>query len=840
MISTHRGVPLHSTGCYIPNFHIPNNSNTQNHQFTIRQRNVMFRNYLKLTIRDLMLNKGYFIINLLGLIIGITAFTLIVLWIKTEISYDKFHKHANDIYRVDYLLYEEGVLEQHSASGSHGVGREIKNAFPEVLDYTRFYHTESLVKHGDETFKERNILYTQSSFFNLFSFPLVMGKADSNLLALDHAVITEETARKYFGDENPMGKLITIDGAIDYEVTGIVKSIPQHSHFKFDILLSYDNLIQGSRYWDDSWVSERVYSYILLAPGADVEALQAKLPQIPEAFIGEFMKEAFFLLEYKLVKLTDIHLHSSVSNELEVNGSYRNVYSLGIIAFLVLLIAFINYLNLATSRSVERAHEVGIRKVSGALRKDLILQFLTESVLLNLIALTVSFSVVFLLLPFFKQVMQSPLQIDYLTIILLFFMLLVSGTLLTGFLSAIYISQFAPSLVLKGKIPTGSGWIIRLKNYLVVFQFAISVILIIGTITIYRQVNFMRHHELGFNPEGLIVLDGPRILRADSYESYMNSLESFKNEIRSLSMVTNITSSSSVPGTEIKYSRVFGIPVEGRNTEKKIEMYYADNQFFETYGLTFIAGNNFGAAIREESNNIIINESALPYFGFEDAVSTVGDILRGGNHVVTVKGIVNDFNQQSLKELPRPIGFLNQPANIFYTIKAEMTDIRKLISELERIWISHYPGNPFHYFFLDDFYNEQYRAEQRFCGLFLASSLLAIIIACLGLSGLSVYSITRRTREIGIRKANGAGISQVMVLLNKNFAIWVAVAFIIACPVAWFAMNKWLRNFAYKTELSWRIFALAGLTAMIIAILTVSWQSWRAATRNPADTLRYE
>ncbi len=800
----------------------------------------MISNYLKLTLRDLIFNKGYFIINLLGLIIGVTAFILISLWIKTELSYDKFHEHASDICRVDYLLYEEGVLEQHSASGSHGVAREIKNAFPEVLDYTRFYRTESLVTYGEATFKERNILYAQSSFFDLFSFPLLMGKADSILLALNHAVITEETARKYFGDENPMGKLLTIDGAVDYEITGVVKSLPRNSHFAFDILLSYENLIQYSRYWDEAWVSERVYSYILLAPNADVEALQAKLPQIPETFIGESMKKAFYLLEYRLVKLTDIHLHSSVSNELEVNGSYRNVYSLGVIAFLVLLIAYINYINLATSRAVERAHEVGIRKVSGALKKDLILQFLTESVSLNLMALIVSFTIVFLLLPYFKQVMQSPLQIDHLTLILLFFILLVTGTLFTGLLSAIYLSQFAPSLVLKGKIPTGSRWIIRLKNYLVVFQFTISVILIIGTITIYRQIQFMRDHELGFKPEGLIVLDGPRILRADSYESYMNSIESFKNEIRSLSMVSHITSSSSIPGTEIKYSRVFGIPVEGRNTEKKIVMYYIDNQFFDTYDLSFAAGNNFSATIREDSSNIIINESALPYFGFEDALSTVGDILRGGNQVVTVKGIIHDFNQQSLKELPRPIGFLNQPANIFYTIKAEMTDISRLISEVEKIWNSHYPGNPFYYFFLDDFYNEQYRAEQRFSGLFLASSLLAIMIACLGLSGLSLYSINRRTQEIGIRKANGAGIYQVMALLNKNFIVWVVLAFIIACPVAWYAMNKWLQNFAYRTEQSWWIFALAGLIAMIIAILTVSWQSWRAATRNPAETLRYE
>jgi putative ABC transport system permease protein len=436
--------------------------------------------------------------------------------------------------------------------------------------------------------------------------------------------------------------------------------------------------------------------------------------------------------------------------------------------------------------------------------------------------------------------MQSPLQIDILTLILLFFILLVSGTLFTGFLSAIYSSQFSPALVLKGKIPGGSGWIGRLKNFLVVFQFTVSVILIIGTITIYRQVNFMRHHDQGFKPEGLIVLDGPRIFNVDSYESYMNGMESFKNNIRSLSMVRNITSSTSIPGTEIKNSQVFGIPVEGRNTEKKIQVYYVDDQFFDTYGISFTAGDNFSSTILEDSTNIILNEAALSYYGFEDAESTIGDFLRGGNRMVVIKGIVKDFNQQIMKELPGPIGFFNQPGNLYYTIKAEMTQISRLISELEKIWIAHYPGNPYHYFFMDDFYNEQYQAEQRFSELFLAGSLLAIFIACLGLSGLSTYAIIRRTKEIGIRKANGATVSRVMVLLNKDFVTWVAIAFIIGCPIAWFIMNKWLQNYATKTELSWWIFALAGIIAIIIALFTVSWQSWRAATKNPVDALRDE
>lgn len=800
----------------------------------------MFGIYLKQTIRDLFQHKGYFITNLLGLIIGVTAFLLIVLWIRAETSYDTFHRQAEDIYRVDYLLYEEEVLEQRSASGSHSVGKEIENTFPEAVDHTRFYRQEVLVKYGEEAIKEKDVLFAESSFFDIFSFPLVQGVADSTILALDHAVITEETARKYFGDDDPMGKVLNIMGRQDYVVAGVVRSLPKNSHFKFDILVSLENVLQQNRYFDRSWVSERVYTYIRLAPGADPDALEAKLPQIPEAFIGDFMKRAFFLIEFKLVKLTDIHLYSSVSNELEVNGNYRNVNAMGIVGLLVLLIALINYLNLATSRAIERAHEVGIRKVTGAQRKDLVLQFLTESVSINLLALLLSFLVVLLLLPFFSRVMQSPLQADAPTFILLFLALLVIGTLFTGFLSALYSAQFKPSLILRGKVPTGSLWISRLKNSLVVFQFTISALLIIGTLTIYRQVQYMRHHDLGFQPEGLVVMDGPLVFSGNNYEEYTRGIESFKEDLRSLAPVSHATSSSSVPGTEITNSRVFGIPVEGRNTEKKIETYYVDNHFFETYGIELRSGNNFAPTMWEDTGNIIINEAALPYYSFEEAESTVGEILRGGRQMVHIKAIVKDFNQEYLKELPHPVAFFNYPANQFYTVRAEMSDISGLVDNLEKVWEAHYQGMPFHYFFMDQFYDEQYRAEGRFSGLFLASSLLAVFLACLGLSGLSAYAIVRRTREIGIRKANGAGIGRVMVLLNRNFMVWVLFGFILACPLAWFAMRRWLTNFAYRTELSWWIFALAGLMALVIALFTVSWQSWRASNRNPAEALREE
>lgn len=800
----------------------------------------MLRNYIKISMRNLLRSRSYFMINLLGLIIGITAFVLIVLWIKAETSYDTFHENAENIYRVDYILYEEGILEQHSASGSTGVGKEIMNAFPEVYDYTRFTRTNALVSNKENVFKETDILYASSSFFNVFTFPLIAGVADSNLLALNHAVLTEETAKKYFGNEDPIGKTITLNGGMNFEVTGVARNVPENSHFKFDILLSYENLIRNSAYWDNYWVSERVYTYIQVVPGADVEALQAKLPQIPEEFIGDFMKEAFFLLEYKLQNLTDIHLHSSVSNELEVNGSYRSVVSLGLIAVLVLLIAFVNYINLATSRSMERIHEVGLRKVSGACRRDIVYQFLTESVLLNLFAVIVSLTGIVLLLPYFKDVMQSPLQISYPGIALLFTALLVAGSLFTGLLPAVYVSRFAPALVLKGKAPTGSQWLGRFKNGLVIFQFSISIILIISTLIINRQLRYMDQYDLGVDIEQVLVLEGPRIITADSYESYMEGLEAFKNEIMAQSMVINITGSSSVPGEEINNWRVFGVPVSGRNTEKKIKLYYADNRFFDTYGLNIIAGRNFNPSFQEESNQLILNESALPYYGYEDARDAVGRTLMGSGQEVTIIGVVNDFNQESLKELPEPIAFFKQPANVYYSIKANMAGIGQLIPELENIWKTHYPGNPFNYFFLNDYYNEQYRADRRFGVLLLSSSILAIFIACLGLLGLSVYAIARRTKEIGIRKANGARTLQVIVLLNKDFVKWVFIAIIIAIPVAWFTMSRWLDNFAYKTAINWILFALAGLLALGIALLTVSWQSYRAASRNPVEALKYE
>ena len=797
-------------------------------------------NYLKQSFRHLKKNKVYFLIILIGLTIGIASFILITTWIRTETSFDKFHKNAEDIYRVDYLLYEEGIFEQRSASGSGAVAREMKNAFPEVKEFTRLTRSTGTVRYGDKIYKEKEILYAESSFFDVFSFPLVKGNADTSILAINNAVITEEIARKYFGTEDPVGKMIKIDGQSDFMVKGVLKDLPENSHLEFDILLSYENLIKMSKWYDNSWVSESVYSYVLLGPGTDPAALESKLPAMVESFIGKFMKEAFFLLEFKLVRLTDIHLHSSANNEIRVNGSYRSIVTLGVVSLLVLLIGFINYINLATSRSIERAHEVGTRKIAGANRIDIVKQFLTESAFMNFLSLAVSFAAVIILLPFFRQLMGSPLKTDFISSVLLFIILITAGTLLTGLFPAVYISHFSPGMVLKGKRTSPSDWLSRFKNFLVVFQFTASVILIICTIIIFSQISFMRNHDAGFRKEGLMIIEGPRILNIKTSEEYLKGIESFRNEATSLAMVKGVSLSSTIPGREVGNWRVFGVPVEGRNTEKKIDIYYADNEFFNTYELKILAGGRFGRSAPEDMNKIILNESALAYYGFKDPETTVGKILRGGKQEVTIKAVIKDFNQLSLKELPRPLAFFNQPANAFYSVRTDMSDVNGLITGIEKIWTSHYPGNPFIYYFLSDFYDEQYSSDKRFFALFLISSMLAIIIACLGLYGLSAYAITRRTKEIGIRKSNGATTAEVLLLLNKDFLKWVLLSVILGIPVAFWMMSGWLENYAYPISIKWWIFVTSGIITLLTALLTVTWQSYKAAKENPVEALRYE
>ncbi|MGE5317174.1 MAG: ABC transporter permease, partial [Chloroflexota bacterium] len=495
----------------------------------------MFRNYLKLSIRSLFSQKGSSILNILGLVTGITAFILIICWIQSEMSFDNFHQDKENIYRVDFKLFEEDKLELYSAAAVPAVGPELKRHFPEVKEYTRFSRVEGVITYGDIHFKETDIFYAEPSFFSIFTFPLLKSAGDSSLLAVNTAVLSQSAAIRYFGNTDPIGKVISFNGRDKYYITAISKDAPVNSHIKFEILLSYQNLINQNEWFNSGWLGANYYTYVRLAPGTDVKLLESKIPQLPEKFIGDFMKQAYFRVEFSLRKLGSIHLHSALNNELSVNGSFRSISFLGIIALLVLLIAFVNYINMTTSRSVERAAEIGIRKILGALRKELVGQFVTEAVLLNGLAIVISILAVVFLAPVFNQVFGTLIHLNIFTISLLSVFLLFIAVLLTGLIPALYLSGFVPTTVQKGIGQRGSKRLAIFKNGMVVFQFAVSVILIAGTILINRQLRFVQQQDLGINIDQVLIVEGPQAI--DTY-TYYNQLQAFKSELLQQSEVT--------------------------------------------------------------------------------------------------------------------------------------------------------------------------------------------------------------------------------------------------------------------------------------------------------------
>jgi putative ABC transport system permease protein len=797
----------------------------------------MFINYLKLAYRNLFSQKGNSILNLLGLITGITAFILIVCWIQTELSFDTFHQDKENIYRVDFKLFEEDKLELYSAAAVPAVGPELKRHFPEVKEYTRFSRVEGVITYGDVHFKETDMFYAEPSFFSIFTFPLLKGSADTSLLAVNTAVLSQSAATRYFGNEDPIGKVISLNNKDKYYVRGIAKDAPTNSHIKFQILLSYQNLINQNEWFNSGWLGANYYTYVRLAPGTDVKLLESKIPQLPEKFIGDFMKQAYFKVEFSLRKLGDIHLTSALINELSVNGSQRSITFLGIIALLVLLIAYINYINMTTSRSMERATEVGVRKILGAMKMELVGQFVTEAVLLNGISIILGVMAAFFLAPVFNQLFGSLIHLKLLTIAALSAILLIGAVILTGLFPAYYLSGFLITSVIKGKGQAGSHKMVLFKNAMVVFQFAVSVILISGTILMNKQLRFVQQQDLGINLDQVLVVEGPQAIDA---QTFTNQLQAFKSELLQQSEVKSMTVSSCIPGREITWNPVYGKLVNGTNTEKKIDMIGIDQDFIQTYGLKLVAGRNFEQPYQHTINQLIINESAVSYLGFSDARDAIGKELtsdQGNAHII---GVVHDFNQRSLKQLPQPIAFSNAPWNQYFSIKVNQGKLDRLIPTIEKTWNAQFPGNPIRYFFLQDYFNNQYQEDRRFAQFFQLFSFLAIFIACMGLLSLSSYAISRRTKEIGVRRVNGARVREILLLLNKDFVKWVFWGFVIATPLAWYTMHLWLESFAYKTDLSWWIFIIAGFLSLVIALFTVSWHSWRAATRNPVEALRYE
>ena len=806
----------------------------------------MFKNYFKVAIRNLWKNKGYSAINILGLAIGLATCLLILIYVIDELSYDKFNKKADRIYRVDGDI-NFGGTHWVLAVAPDPLGPTLKKDFPQVEQYVRFRNYGGFsVKKDNEYVPENNVIYVDSTLFDVFTLPLVAGDSRTALADPSSIVITERMARKYFDTKDAVGKTLVVNDTTNYKVSAVIKNIPSQSHFNFDFFLPLHT--EESR--EGNWLSNNFNTYIVLKSHADPKKLEEQFDQVINKYLAPQAQQVFHAtmdefkktgghVFYTLTPLTDIHLHSSKTAELGANGSMQYVYIFSAIAAFILLIACVNFMNLATARSSNRAKEVGVRKVLGSGRQNLIRQFLMESMLISVIAMLLAIGIAELLLPFFNQVSGKEIQIllfsqSWLLPGLILLVLLVG--LLAGSYPAFYLSAFQPVTVLKGKLASGfkSSW---LRNSLVVFQFAISIFLIVGTVVIYGQLMYIRSRNLGFDREQVLVVQNGYALG--------NQAKIFRNEVTNIRGVQLATMTGYLPTADSRNdSPLFPDAGLDQKTAVSMQNWYVDENYIPTLKMQMVKGRNFSAQMKTDSSAIIINEAAAKLLPFDDPVDKtlyyLTSIQSRETKAYHVIGVVKNFNFNSLREQVSPMALFYAEERGKIAIRFKTTNIPGLIAAVESKWKSIAPNQPFTYSFMDDDFNSIYKSEQRVGKIAVSFSVLAVLIACLGLFGLVTYAAEQRTKEIGIRKVLGASVGNIINMLSKDFMKLVLVAMLIAFPVGWYFMNKWLRDFAYRISIDWKIFLTAGVVAMLIAILTVSAQALKAAVANPVDNLRTE
>ena len=813
----------------------------------------MLRNYVKIALRNLLKNKTNTSINILGLSIGMVCCMLIVLYVADELSYDRNWPNGERIYRM--------VLERKYPDRStkyaiipQSYAQDVRRDIPEVEETVRLIKANgnrpTLIKYGTQTLEEPNVMLADSSFFRVFQVPLLEGKSDFVLNRPNTVVLTQTTAKRIFGGQNPIGKTLELIQGPKLEVTGICADLPKNVHYAFDFLASTSGFPDFEQ---PNHINFAATTYLLLRPNTNPDVVQGKFAALVEKYAAGEVQRNFNVsfrdylkagngYFYFLQPLSSIHLDSNLEAELQPNGSRTLVYLFMIIAAFVLLIACINFMNLATARSSERAKEVGIRKSLGSTNGQLAAQFLTESVLLSVASFVLALVAVALLLPAFNSLSGKELSAFFLvrwpTLPVMFLLAIVVG-LLAGSYPAGVLSSFEPIKVLKGKfLATRQGH--GLRNGLVVFQFSISIILIICTLIVFQQLRYIQNKELGFNKEAVVNLQGVGFLAQNTH--------AFKEEVAKISGVKKVGGTSATPGSQGGF---FGITfrntgetesVTGRGT-------VVDDEYLQTLGMTMVAGRPFAKAFND-SLSVIINQEAATKLGLKDPVgkrllSPDNFARRDGPEVTyTIVGVVKDFHYSSLHERIAPLFILHdrliQQTNNQIVMRIESTNPQTILAQTERVWKRYLPDQPFHYSFLDSDWGALYRSEQVSQRIFGVFAILAILIACMGLLGLAIYIIQQRTKEIGVRKVLGASIPSIVALLSKDFLKLVLIAIVIASPVAWYAMNRWLQNFAYKIDIEWWVFALAGLLAVGIALLTVSFQSVKAALMNPVKSLRSE
>jgi putative ABC transport system permease protein len=803
----------------------------------IQDGEAMFKNYLKIALRNLLRHKGYSFINVAGLAVGITCCLLILLFVQDELSYDRYHEKADRIYRLIVENQAEGKTFNNAISSAPMVPALLRD-YPEIESAARFYPVDAsvLVSYGDKRFYEEHFFYADAAAFEVFTFPFIKGDPKTALAEPYTVVLTEAMARKYFGVENPLGKILKLNMERDYLVTGVIQNVPKNSHLHFDFLASFQSLesILGEAL--QSWTYNPFFSYLLLPRDYAYRELDQKIAPLFEKNIGEQLQSLGWRLRPMLQPLTDVHLHP-LGNEHGAPGDKRYVYIFSAIALFILVIACINFMNLATARSEMRAREVGMRKVLGSQQRQLVLQFIGESVFMALLATLIAAVLIELLLPAFNAIANRELAIDYRhnwpfvagLLALTLFVGVIAGSYPAFFLSAI-----KPVEVFKSRAATGWRSFLS-RQALVVFQFGISIILMIGTAVVYSQLDYMRNNKLGYDQEQVVVVP-----IKDS--GLLAQRQIFKQALLQNAAISHVTYTSRYPGIGT-FGTVAQRPDRPDVQVTDMKVLLTDVDYIETLNITLLAGRSFSEEMDTgAARAVILNQTAARALSWSAPAEAVGKIINAlGNRSGIVIGVVKDFNFQTQHMRMQPLLLTPAPDRYAYAMmRIAAHDIGGTLEQIESAWAAFAPAWPFDYLFLDQNFDKQYRAEQRLGKIFGAFGGIAIFIACLGLFGLASFTAGRRTREIGIRKVLGATAPGVVQLLSREFVKLVLVANVIAWPVAYVVMNKWLQDFAYRIEMSWTVFAFAGGMALLIALLTVSTQAIKAALANPVEALRYE
>ena len=815
----------------------------------------MIKNFFTLAVRNLLKRKLYSFINIFGLAIGVAVCLVILKYVDFELSYDRFHVNAEKIYRTTTSYYQRGEFRGTNVVSGYAQGPAMLSDLPEIKTYVRTHPmyggaVMSFKRDGGNAsiFREENIQFVDSTFFDVFTYEAEQGNLETALDDPNSVVITKEIALKYFGkEEDPIGKVLQVSGGWadgDYAVTAVLAAVPENSHFTFDFLLPTHNLLRNGQYTNDNgWGWSNFVTYVQVHDHADVKSAEAKIPAFVEKYRGKDLAESNSKAVFNFQPILDIHLTTGLDLESSATISTNTIYFFIVISIFILAIAWVNYINLSTARAMERAREVGIKKAIGAYKSQLMSQFIFESILVNFLGVVLATLMAIALLPLLGEIVNKELTFDFsdYRFWLILFTLFVTGSVISGTYPAFILSSFSTTEVLKGKVEkVGGGF--SLRKVLVVFQFASSLILIAGTFAIYRQVLFMRTQDKGLTMEQMLIVDGPKVLDWQNPKQTRARLITFKNELKDIPGIKNAASSGAIPGGGYNWGTNMRKDGAAREEDKDGSVVWVDPDFVDTYGITVLAGRSFNPEIRSDMESVLVNEAALKSFGLGDPQQALQERVILGGDTVAIVGVLKNYHWNSLKTEHTPwlLKADTISARAFSILLGNGTDINSTVSTIKELFEETFPGNPFDYYFLDDFFDAQYKAEQQFAKIFSVFAILAIVIACLGLWGLASFTTALKLKEIGIRKVLGASTGSIMSLLSWQFLKLVLAACVIAIPLTWYGIDSWLDNFAFRIGLEWDLFVVPALILGIIALATVSVQILRGANINPARILKSE